>query len=84
MNQSHESFRRYYIHHEDYVMRFKKNSVRFRDIQKSAKVKIKNVKNKVSLGQVVRKKVIFRIARKEIHRNFHASKHDIKQPSDAT
>ena len=34
--QSHESFRRYYIHHEDYEMRFKKNSVRFRDIQKSA------------------------------------------------
>ena len=28
--------------------------------------------------------LVFRIARKEIHQNLHASKYDIKQPSDAT
>ena len=34
--------------------------------------------------QVVRKRVIFKIARTKIHHNFLASKYDIKQHSDAT
>ena len=49
-----ESFR-HFIHHEDYVMRFKKNSVEQfqRYTEKTLKIKIWS---KVALGQVVTKK----------------------------
>ena len=49
--------------------------------KKALKVQILN---EVALGQVVRKRVSFKIAGTKIHQNFLASKYNIKQHSDAT
>ena len=43
----------------------------------------KNVADGSSRGPGA-KQASFQIVRKEIHQNFHASKYDVKQPSDAT
>ena len=40
--------------------------------------------NEGALIQVVRKRLVFKIARAKIHQNFLASKYDIKQHSDAS
>ena len=65
------------------MKRFLKNSFEsFLEIYKKA---LKGqILNEGALIQVVRKRLVFKIARAKIHQNFLASKYDIKQHSDAS
>ena len=65
------------------MKRFLKNSFEsFLEIYKKA-LKVQ-ILSEGALIQVVRKQLVFKIARTKIHQHFLASKYDIKQHSDAS
>ena len=79
----HESFRRYYIHYEDYAKRLRKFVRVVSEIYKKAL--IVQILNEVALRQVARKRVSFQDRKNENTSKFPIiSKYGIRQHSDAT
>ena len=75
-----ESFRHYYIHYEDYVTRFKKNS--FESFQRYTKKRKKSkFWMKLHLYRWWENGLVFKIARTKINQNFLALKYDISGAS---